>query len=66
MTCQGRESEKGGMCDLPSARDKLNVLYALYCFGIASWFGWIFDSSLMMTIALVVLVAMCCEGRFFR
>lgn len=54
------------MCDLPSARDKLNVLYALYCFGIASWFGWIFDSSLMMTIALVVLVAMCCEGRFFR
>lgn len=49
-----------------AARDKLNVLYLLFCFGGAGLIGSIFNSGTVTTVALIVLIVVCINGRFLR
>ncbi|MBX7106831.1 MAG: hypothetical protein K1X57_22335 [Gemmataceae bacterium] len=40
-----------------NARQQLNVVYVGWSFVIASFFGWLFNSSVLFVIALVLAVA---------
>jgi hypothetical protein len=40
-----------------NARQQLNVVYVGWSFVIASFFGWLFNSSVLFVVALVLAVA---------
>jgi hypothetical protein len=48
------------------ARDKLNVLYFVYCVGAGSLIGFVFDSSTVSVFAIIVLFAISINERFLR
>lgn len=51
---------------MPSARDKLNFLYLVYCLGVGGLVGFLIDSSLVAIIAALGMIVIASNGRFIR
>jgi hypothetical protein len=49
-----------------AARDKLNVLYLLFCLGVGSLIGSLFDSPMVAGLATLGLIVVSVKDRFLR